>query len=87
MGDSLKPPFLYELPVGMLLVVGLRGKWRSSFSRTCIYSVCECTRQRKIIIFVRTFYGEVVGTRVKAKMAIEFFPWMLIQRITVWETT
>ena len=30
-GDSLKSQFLYGLPMGMLLVIRLRLKWRSSF--------------------------------------------------------
>ena len=78
MGDSHKSPFLYRLPIGKLLVVGLRLKWRSSFSRTCLYSVSECGRQTKITISVRTSYRKVVGSRVKAKMAIEFFVYMPI---------
>ena len=85
-GDSLKSLFLYGLPMEKLLVVGLRPKWRSDFFRTCLYSVCECERQSKITISVRTSYGEVVGSRVKAKMAIEFFPYMPIQRMCVWKT-
>ena len=80
-GDSLKSLVLHGLPMGKLLVVGLRPKWRSSFSRTCLYSVCECGRKHKITISVRTSYGEVVDSRVKAKMAIEFFPYMPIQRM------
>ena len=67
--------------MGKLLVVGLRPKWRSSFSRTCLYSVCECWRRPKITISVRTSYGKVIGSRIKAKMAIEFFPYMSIQRM------
>ena len=85
-GDSLRSLFLYELPMGKLLVVGLRPKWRSSFSRTCLYSVCECGRQPKITISVQTSYGKVVGSRVEAKLAIEFFPYMPMQRMWVWET-
>ena len=78
---SLKSLFLYGLPMGKLSVVGLRPKWRSSFSRSYLYSVCECGRHPKVTISVRTSYGEVVGSRVKAKMAIEFFPYMDIQRM------
>ena len=78
---NLKSLFLYGLPMGKLSVVGLRPKWRSSFSRTYLYNVCEHARQPKITISVRTSYGEVVGSRVKAKMAIESFPYMAIQRM------
>ena len=60
--------------MGKLLAVGLGQKWRSSFSRTCLCNVCECGGRSKITISVRTSYGEVVGSRVKAKMAGEFFP-------------
>ena len=79
--DSLKSLFLYVLPTGNLLAVRLRPKWRSSISRACLYSVCECGRQPKIATFVLTSYGEVVGSRAKAKIAIEFFPYMPIQRM------
>ena len=57
----------------------------TEFSRTCLYGVCECGRQPKINISVRTSYGKVVGSRVKAEMAIEFFPYMPIQHMLVWE--
>ena len=80
-GDGLKLLFLYGLSMGKLLVVGLRPKWRSSFSRTCIYGVCECGRHTTAMISVRTFYWKVVGTLVKAKMAIEFLPYIPIQRV------
>ena len=79
--DGLKSLFLYGLPMGKLLVVGLGQKWRSSFNRTCLYIVCECERHPEVVISVRTFYGKVVGSRVEAKMAIEFFPCMPIQRM------
>ena len=72
--DSLKSLHSYGLPIGKLLVVGLRPKWQSSVSRTCLYSLCECGRQPKITISVRTPYGKIVGSRVNAEMAIEFFP-------------
>ena len=80
-GDSLKSPFLCGLPMGKLLVVGLRPKLQSSFSRTWLYSACECGRQAKITISIRVSYEKVVGSRVKAKIAIEFFPYMPIQRM------
>ena len=80
-GDGLKLLFLYGLCMGKLLVVGLRPKWRSSFNRTCLYIVCECGRHPKVVISVRTFYGKVVGSPVEAKMAIEFFPCIPIQRM------
>ena len=80
-GDNLKSLLSYGLRMRKLLIVELRLKWRSRFSRTCLYSVCECGRQPKIASFVWTSYGEVVGSRVKAKMAVEFFPYMPIQRI------
>ena len=67
--------------MGKLLVVGLRPKLRSSFARTCLYSVCECGRQPKITVSVRTSYGKIVGNRVEATMAIEFLPYMPIQRM------
>ena len=69
--NSLKSPFLYGLPMGKLLVVSRGPKWRSSFSRACLYSVCECGRQPNIVISVWTSYGEVVGTRSTAKIAAE----------------
>ena len=71
-GDSLKSVFLYGLPMGNLSVVGLRPKWRSNFSRACLYIVCECGRQPKIATFVLTSYWENVGSRDKAKIASEF---------------
>ena len=80
-GDSLKPLFLYGLPMGKFLVVGLRPQWRSSLSRTWLYSVCKCGRQPKITISVRTSHGKVVRSRVKAGMAIKFFPYVPIQRM------
>ena len=80
-GDRLKSLFLYGLLVGKLLVVEVRPKWRSNFFRTCLYSVCNCGRQPKITISVRTFYVKVVGSQVKAKMAIEFLPYMPIHRM------
>ena len=80
-GDGLQLLFLYVLCMGKLLVVGLRPKWRLSFNRTCLYIVCECGRHPKVVISVRTSYGEIVGNRVEAKMAIEFFPYMPIQRM------
>ena len=67
--------------MGKLLVLGLRPKWRSSFSRRCLYSVCQCGRQPKVVISVQTFYGKVVGSRVKAKTVIESFPYMPTQRM------
>ena len=79
MGDSLKLPVLGGPFMGTLLVDGSRPKWRSNFFRTCLCSVCEFGRQPKITISVRTSYGKVVGSRVKAKMAIEFLPYMPIQ--------
>ena len=81
MGGDLNSPLLYGRPIGKVLVVGLRLKWRSSFSRTCLYSVSECGRQTKIVISVWTPYREVVGSRIKTTMAIEFFPYMSIQRM------
>ena len=42
-----------------------------------------CGGQAKITIPVRTFYEKVVGVRIKAKMAIELFPYKPIQRISV----
>ena len=36
--------------------------------------------QPKVAILVWTSYGEAVGSRVKVKMAIEFFSYMPIQR-------
>ena len=78
-GDILKSLFPHGLPMGKRLVVGLRPKWRSRNSRTCPYSICECGRQPKITISVRTSHGEVVGSRVKVKMAIEFLRYMPIQ--------
>ena len=79
--DDLKSLFLYGVPMGKLLTVGLRSKWRSSFYRTCLYSVCECGEWPKITISVRTSYEEIFGSRVKVKMAIESFPYMHIQRM------
>ena len=86
MADSLKSLFLYSLPIGKLFVIGLRPKWRSSFSSTCLYSIYECGGQSKSTISVRIFYGKVLGSRVKAKVAIEFFPYMPLQRMRVWKT-
>ena len=80
-GDSLKSLLSYGLPMGKLLAVRLRPELLSNFSRTCLYSICECGRQPKIVISVRTSYGEVVGSRIKAKMVIEFFPYIPIQRM------
>ena len=80
-GGSLKSLFLYGIPMGKLLVVGLGPKWRSSFSSTCLKSVCDSGRQPKITISVRTSYRKVVNSRVNAKMAIEFFLFMPIQRM------
>ena len=80
-GDSLKPLLLYGLPMEKLLVVWLRPKLRSSFSRICLYSVCECGIKPKTTTSVWTSYGKVVGSRVMTKMAIEFFPYMPIQRM------
>ena len=85
-GDRLKSPFLYVLPTGKLLVVGLRVKWRLSFPRACLYSVCKCRGQLENTISVRIPYGKVVGSRVKTKMVIESFSYMPIQRMLVWET-
>ena len=64
----------------------LRLKWRSIFPRTCLYSVCERGRQPKITISVGASYKKVVGSQVKAKMAIKFFPYMPIQSMWAWET-
>ena len=80
-GDSLKSLLSFGLPMGKLLVVGLIAKWRSGLSRTCLYSICECGRQSKITISVRTSYEKVVGSRVKTAMAIKFFPYMSTQRM------
>ena len=71
-GDNLKPLFRYGLSMGKYLVVGLRPKWRSSFSRTCLYSVCQRARQLETAISARTSYWKAVGGRAKAKRAIEF---------------
>ena len=80
-GESLKSPFLYGLLMGKLLVVGIFTNMAIEFSRTCLYSICECGRQPNIATFVWPSYGEVVGSVVKAKIAIEFFPYMPIQRL------
>ena len=74
---------MYGLPMGKLLVAGLRPKWRSSFFRICLCSVCECGKQHEIAISVWTFYGEIIGNRVKIKIAIEVFPYTPIQRMRV----
>ena len=80
-GDNLKSLLSYGLPMGKFLVVWLRPKWRSSFSRACLCSVRVCGRQPKIATFVLTSYWENVGSRDKAKIAIEFFPYMPMQRM------
>ena len=80
-GESLKSLLSHGLPMGKLLVVWLRPKWRSSFSLICLYGVCECGRKPKTTISVRISYGKVVGSRVMTKMAIDFFPYMPIQRM------
>ena len=80
-GGSLKSLLSFGLPMGKLLAVGLIAKWRSGLPRTCLYSKCECERQSKIVTFVRTSYGEVVGSPVKTRMAIEFLPYMPIQHM------
>ena len=59
-------------------------KWRSGSSRACLYNVRECGKRPKIAIFVHTFYGRVAGSRSTTKMALEFFPYMPIQRTWVW---
>ena len=83
--DSSKSPFLYGLPIGKLLVVGLRLKRRSSFCRTRLYSVWECGRRPEITIPVRTSYVKVVGSR-RQKWRSSFFPYIPLQRMWVWQT-
>ena len=80
-GESLKSPFLYGLLKGKLLVVGFFTNMAIDFSRTCLYSISEGGRKPKIATFAWTSYGEVVGSVVKAKIAIEFFPYMPIQHL------
>ena len=41
-GNVHKSRFLYILSMGELLAIGRRAKWRSSFSRICLFSVREC---------------------------------------------
>ena len=79
-----KSPFLYILSMGKSSTIGQGPKWRSSFSRTCLYSVPERGKRPKITISVHTFYEKIVGNRSKTKMAIEFFSYMPIQRTWVW---
>ena len=47
-----RSPFLYILSMGKLLVISRGPKWRLSFSRTCLYSVCEREKGHNISIFV-----------------------------------
>ena len=81
-----KSPFLYIFSMRKSLTIGRGPKWRSSFSRPCLYNVRECGKRPKIVIFVYAFYGKVAGNRSKTKMAIEFFTYMPVQRTLVWET-
>ena len=57
------------------------SRWPTNRKCICLYSVCECERQPKITIPVQTFHTKVVGSRVKAKMAIEFFPYTPMRRM------
>ena len=38
---TLKSQFLYKLPKENLLVISREPKWRQSYSRACLYNVCE----------------------------------------------
>ena len=61
-------------------------KWRPSFSRICLHSLCEREKLKKITIFVCTFYGAVSRNRLQAKMAVGFFPYTPTQLMWAWET-
>ena len=46
---------------------------------TILYIVRKCGSHSKITISVQTSYRKVVGSRVKAKMAIEFIPYSVCE--------
>ena len=79
--------FLYGLPIGKLLVINRWQKWRPSFSRTCLYSLCERGNYPTIAIFEWNFYGKVVGNQSRTEMAAEFFSYVSIQRMWAWKNT
>ena len=79
-GKTLKPSLLYGLSIGKLLVIGRDPKQRSSFSHSCLYSVCKRGKSPNMAIAVWTFYGKVVGNQSEAIIAVEIFSDMPIQR-------
>ena len=81
----LKSQFLYKLRIGKLLVVSRGPIWQSSFSRTCLYSVCERGKNFEIAILLWTSYWKVVGNQSKTKMAAKFLSYMSAQRMWVRE--
>ena len=56
-GMTLQSPFLYGISMEKLLAISRGPKWRPSFSRTCLYSVCE----RGKTLQSQSLYGFSIG--------------------------